>query len=107
MTYLRYVRSVNLCFEDINKQNVGVKKKIVKLPLESKILKNIGSKHYFSSLTFHQMDTVPLDNQYFHLIRSIVRQYFNVRYKYYCKSLINNSESVRQMYAKNIIFKGQ
>ena len=67
----------------------------------------IHFQRLFATFAHHSNNQNPMENHTMHLIRVIVAKYLKVRINYNCSQIIDKSESVRQLYGKIILFRGQ
>lgn len=77
------------------------------LKVKSDILFSLKDKDIFKALYNHMHDTHPLQNHVVLLMQSIIEHYLRLRYLYWGKSRVTSEYSVRQLYNKLILFKGQ
>lgn len=75
--------------------------------LTVQVLNHFVGRKLFVDLENHTMEQSMLDNHIVHLIRCICTKYIKIRLFYISKESINDSESMRHLYNKLILFKGQ
>lgn len=73
------------------------------------VLHSFIGKKIFNCLDDHMLDNAPMDNHFFHLVRSIAQKYLNIRLHAWSKSSTEDlhKQRCRQLHTKLTQFKGQ
>lgn len=72
----------------------------------SKVLESFLNENIFPELDLHMHDVSPLENHSIHLVRAVAKKYLHLRYHYFAKTIVQNTDSMRQLYTKFIKFSG-
>lgn len=87
--------------------NTYMDKKFTVAYLTVQVLNNLIGHNLFINLENHVSEQSALDNHIVHLIRSISNRYIKIRLHYIAQQAINTSMSMRHVFNKLILFKGQ
>lgn len=77
------------------------------LQVTNEVMSNLNMRLLFTELNEHMLENSALENHLVLMTKSIILKYLNIRLSYYGKHISQQTNPVRNMYTKLILFKGQ